>query len=98
MVPALLGKKTRGVISESRKNKVDGNFAGDGWQNGGALVVNKDGKALLSFKQETPGDHVDPNDVLKALGIKGHVDGHAGSEGPSCDDQACAMPMKKAAK
>ena len=29
---------------------------------------------MLSFKQENPADHVDPNEVLKALGIEGHVD------------------------
>ncbi|CAG5132596.1 unnamed protein product [Candidula unifasciata] len=98
MVPALFGKKTRETISETKKNKVDGNFAGDGWQNGGALVVNMDGKALLSFKQETPGEHVDPNDVLRALRIEGHVDVHASTDTPSCDEGACALPKKKEVK
>lgn len=29
---------------------------------------------LLSFKQQEPSDHVNPNEILKALGIEGTVD------------------------
>lgn len=32
------------------------------------------GKVLLSFKQQEPSDHVNPNEILKALGIEGTVD------------------------
>ncbi|XP_059147221.1 prostamide/prostaglandin F synthase-like [Physella acuta] len=93
MIPALAGKKTRDSISESRKEKVEGNFAGDGWQNGGTLVINTDGKALLAFKQESPGDHVDPNEVLKALGIAGSVE--VKPHTVECGEEACALPKKK---
>lgn len=94
LVSSLFGKKTRESISQSREQKVDGDMAGDGWQNGGTLVINTDGKALLAFKQETPGEHVDPNDVLKALGIEGKVD-VTHQETVECGAEACAMPKKK---
>lgn len=57
------------------------------------FLFSQDGKALLSFKQESPGDHVDPNEVLKALGIEGSVtvDPHD----VECGAEACALPKKK---
>ena len=36
---------------------------------GGALVIDKGGKLLLEYKQEDAADHVNPEDVLKALKI-----------------------------
>lgn len=42
---------------------------GDGFQNGGALVIDKNGKVLLEYRQEDAADHVDEKDVLKALGL-----------------------------
>ncbi|GFS18015.1 prostamide/prostaglandin F synthase [Elysia marginata] len=94
--PSLFGKKTRETLSQSKEKGIDGNFAGDGWQNGGAFVVDKGGKALLTFKQESPGEHVDPNAVLKALGIEGAVETHP-PEGAAaeCNEEACALPTKK---
>ncbi|KAK0065377.1 prostamide/prostaglandin F synthase, partial [Biomphalaria pfeifferi] len=91
--PALFGKKTRETIAETKEKKVAGDLAGDWWQNGGTLVINKDGKALLTFRQETPGEHVDPNEVLKALGIEGkvEVEDHGAAE---CGAEACAMPSR----
>ncbi|RUS85460.1 hypothetical protein EGW08_006793 [Elysia chlorotica] len=99
IVSSLLGKKTRETLSESKEQGIGGNFAGDGWQNGGALVVDKGGKALLKFKQESPGEHVDPNDVLKALGMEGSVDvTPAEGTAAECGDDACALPTKKPAQ
>lgn len=48
---------------------VEGDLKGDGFQNGGALVIDKKGKILLEFKQDDPAEHVEANDVLKALNI-----------------------------
>lgn len=94
MIPNLLGKKTRDSLSETKEKKIEGNMQGDKWQNGGAMVVDQGGKALLTFKQESPGEHVDPNNVLKSLGIEGTaVDVHA-SPGVVCDSEACALPKK----
>ncbi len=43
---------------------------GDAFQNGGALVIDKNGKLLLEYRQEDAADHVDASDVLKALKIE----------------------------
>lgn len=72
--PAVFSKASRSAMSKAKEEKIDGDFKGDGFQNGGTLVVGTGGKVLLSFKQEEPSDHVNPNEVLKALGIEGTVD------------------------
>ena len=46
-----------------------GDMKGDGYQNGGTLIVDKGGKLLLQYIQENPADHVPLPDVLKALNI-----------------------------
>ncbi|XP_046547532.1 prostamide/prostaglandin F synthase-like, partial [Haliotis rubra] len=74
LFPAIFAKKARDAMSQAKTEKIEGNFKGDGMQNGGTVVVAKGGKVLLNFKQENPADHVDPNEVLKALGIEGTVD------------------------
>ena len=38
---------------------------GDGFQNGGLLVVEKGGKVLYTFIQENPADHANNEDILK---------------------------------
>lgn len=93
-IGSLFGKKTRETSSKAKEENVGGNFAGDGFQNGGSLVIEKGGKAVLTFRQEGPGDHVDPNDVLKALGLEGGVE-VAAAPGDGCDSGACALPKKK---
>jgi prostamide/prostaglandin F2alpha synthase len=43
---------------------------GDGYQNGGTMIITKGGeKVLLDYRQENAADHVDPDEILKALGI-----------------------------
>nr|KAG5706427.1 hypothetical protein BaRGS_032820 [Batillaria attramentaria] len=84
----------------AKAEKVGGDMKGDGMQNGGTLVVEKGGKTLLSFKQENPADHVDPAEVLKALGINEPVPGSGGEEtgaaaSAKCDGDVCAMPKKE---
>lgn len=59
-------------------------MTGDGFQNGGTLVVDKGGKVLLCFKQENAPDHVDNTDVLKALGLESDGSGaEGGAKGDS---------------
>lgn len=48
---------------------IKGDVKGDGFQNGGALVIDRNGNQLLEFRQEDPADHVSAEDVLKALKI-----------------------------
>jgi len=45
-------------------------MAGDGYQNGGALVVGKNGETLFHFVQEGAPDHASNLDLLKALNIE----------------------------
>lgn len=92
LIPSLFSKKTRETASQTKKDNIEGNFAGDGWQNGGSFVIDSAGKALLTFKQETPGEHVDPNDVLKSLNIDAKVT--VKPVEADCDSGACALPPK----
>jgi len=48
---------------------VGGNLLGDGFQNGGVLVVDKGGKTLHLYVQDGPADHEDNTNILNALGI-----------------------------
>lgn len=42
---------------------------GDGFQNGGLLVVAPKGeKVLFEFRQENPADHAENSDILKVSG------------------------------
>lgn len=68
-IGSVLGKMGRAMISEAKSKGIDGNLKGDGMQNGGTIIVAPGGKVLLSYKQESPADHVAIEDVLKALDI-----------------------------
>ena len=55
---------------------------------------------LLSFKQESPSDHVDPAEVLKALGINASApesapEGASAAASATCDEDVCEMPKKE---
>ena len=66
----LFSSKWREAASRAKTIGVGGDMKGDGFQNGGALVIDKNGKLLLEYKQEDAADHVSAEDVLKALNIK----------------------------
>jgi len=68
-IGSVLGKLGRAMISEAKSKGIDGNLKGDGMQNGGTIIVAAGGKVLLTYKQESPADHVALDDVLKALAI-----------------------------
>ncbi|XP_060590204.1 prostamide/prostaglandin F synthase-like [Ruditapes philippinarum] len=76
--PSIFGKKAREFNERVKKEKISGNMTGDGMQNGGTLIVGQGGKLLLSFRQENAPDHVENEDVLKALGLP--VDTGSGGE------------------
>jgi hypothetical protein len=48
---------------------IKGDIRGDGYQSGGALVVDTNGIVLHEFIQEDPADHISENDILKAFNI-----------------------------
>lgn len=59
---------------KTRKEKADGmgikgNMKGDGFQNGGALVVDKGGKQLFEYIQEDASIHITKEEIMKALNI-----------------------------
>lgn len=57
--------------SKAKLRKISGNMKGDGFQNGGLIIVAAAGeKVLFSFKQESPADHTDNEDILSILGIR----------------------------
>ena len=66
------------------------------WNESILSFLSPGGKTLLTFKQESFADHVDPADVLKALGINEPVPGSPTDANASqnCDGDACAMPKK----
>ena len=73
--PAIFSKASRNAMSKAKEEKIEGDLKGDGFQNGGTLVIGAGGKeVLLNFRQEEPSDHVSSSEVLKALGIQPPVD------------------------
>ncbi|CAH2319641.1 prostamide prostaglandin F synthase [Pelobates cultripes] len=87
VVPAALGKKVRDVVTKANADGVQGNFTGDLLQSGGMLIVSKGGeKVLLHFIQDSPGDHLPLETIVKTLGITAGV-----TEGqrPQCNEDVC---------
>jgi len=86
-IGSVLGKLGRAMISEAKSKGIEGNLKGDGMQNGGTIIVAAGGKVLLTYKQESPADHVALEDVLKALDISADMpEGAASSEPAECKD------------
>jgi len=69
LFPAVLSSLARAAQGRAKGLKLGGNMAGDGYQNGGALVVEKGGKTLYHYVQEEAPDHASNAEILKALGI-----------------------------
>ena len=57
------------AIGRAKFLGLGGNMAGDGYQNGGSLVVKKGGETLWHYVQQEAPDHASNADILKALGI-----------------------------
>lgn len=67
LFPAVLSSLARAAQSRGKSLGLGGNMAGDGYQNGGALVVGKGGETLLHYVQEEAPDHAKNIDLLKVL-------------------------------
>jgi len=70
LFPAVFSKKSRAANAKAKSLNLGGNLSGDGYQNGGCLVVAAGGSALLTWKQEDAAEHVENDKVLEALGVK----------------------------
>jgi len=66
----LFSKAWRAAHSRAGALGISGDLKGDGFQNGGALVIDKGGKTLLEYTQEDASDHVSSEAILKALDIQ----------------------------
>ncbi|XP_065558634.1 prostamide/prostaglandin F synthase-like [Artemia franciscana] len=69
MITALFAKVARDAMSKTRALGISGDMKGDGFQNGGVLIVEKGGKLLYYYKQDNPADHVANEKILEVLGI-----------------------------
>lgn len=69
LFPAVLSSLARAAQTRAKALGLGGDMAGDGYQNGGALVVGKGGETLFHYVQEEAPDHASNADLLKALGI-----------------------------
>ncbi|XP_054772120.1 prostamide/prostaglandin F synthase-like [Lytechinus pictus] len=69
IIACLFTKRSREAISKAKSQGISGNMSGDTLQMGGTLVIDKGGKVLLEFKQETPTDSVPLDRILRVLGI-----------------------------
>lgn len=89
LVPAALGKKVRNVVTKANAEGIQGNFNGDLLQSGGMVIIAKGGeKVLLHFAQDSPGDYVPLENIVKALGITTSAQQ---GERPQCNDDVCTQ-------
>lgn len=92
ILASLLWSDSRKAISEARRQQIPGNFAGDGLQTGGALIVAKGGNVLFEFKQNGPADHLPNSKILEVLGLEKEIpnlknDTTAEQPKPECTDE-----------
>lgn len=98
----MISSKARQIMDKGKKMAVGGNVSGDGWQNGGLMVVEAKGSDILfDFKQENPADHAENSDILQALGLQGeavaNVEGNSTADIAVTDlecQEACSAPQK----
>lgn len=103
LIPALFSKISRAVIKKGKEWGIASNMHGDGFQNGGLIVVEAKGEKLLyEFKQDNPADHAPNSAILQALGIEEETAGATAEESNEplnvtdleCEE-VCAMPAKE---
>ena len=65
LFPAVLSAAARAAQAKAKLLGMSGNMAGDGYQNGGALIVGVNGETLFHYVQEGAPDHASNLDLLK---------------------------------
>ena len=70
MIKKLLSVSWINAASKSRKLNLGGDMKGDAYQNGGALIVDKNGKQLFEYIQQDAAEHINAEDIFKALKIQ----------------------------
>ena len=66
----MLSAKWRAAFGEVKASGVGGDVKGDGFQNGGAMVVGKGGKLLYEYRQEDASEQISADEILTALNLK----------------------------
>lgn len=70
LFPAIFSRKTRDANAKAKSLNLGGDMKGDGYQNGGCVVVGAGGSpTIFQFRQEEVSDHPDNDQILKALGL-----------------------------
>lgn len=98
----LLSRIARTQMAKGKERGVGGDMKGDGYQNGGLIVVEKGGKLLYSYVQENPADHPNNDDILKALNLSPEDGGGAQPKSPTsvsaatttCEGDVCSIKSK----
>lgn len=98
----LISRIARRQNAKAKERGVGGDLKGDGFQNGGLVVVEKGGKVLYSFVQENVADHAENEDILKALKLNPAMTStttaspaSAAAPEMTCTDDVCSLPPKK---
>ena len=65
----LFTAKWREAQSKAKGMNINGDLKGDGFQNGGALIVDKGGKQLYEYIQDDAADHISAEEIYKAFKI-----------------------------
>jgi len=89
-----LNKIGRLAMGRAKDKNIKGDMKGDGFQNGGTLIVGAGGKdILLKFIQEHPAEHVSTDVILKTLGIDGPVNNEPPKSQPEvqCNEDVCEL-------
>jgi len=69
LVTQLASIKWLSAISKTRTMGISGDLKGDGFQNGGALVIGKDGQVLYEYRQEDASEQISADKIFEALKI-----------------------------
>lgn len=89
-IASIFSSISRRANQEVKRLGIGGNMKGDGFQNGGTIIVSKGGeKCLLKYVQGNPSDHVPFEDVFKALGIEGETPPEPEPHQPNKPEAAC---------
>ena len=65
----LFTAKWREAQAKAKGMNINGDMKGDGFQNGGALIVDKGGKQLFEFIQDDAAEQISAEQIYKAFKI-----------------------------
>ncbi len=66
----MVSTKWRAAFGKVKESGVGGDMRGDGFQNGGAIIVDKGGKLLYEYRQDDASEQISADEILNALNLK----------------------------